>query len=549
MKFKKVFAAVLALVSFMNAPISALAYIDVTETVRANSGEHIDVGSVTVENSNVAVDVYTSDKAASVDVAGDVSLKTNDLGAVVSVEGDYASANIAGDVTGDAGNMISGIKAQGSANNNTTTTVEVDGDVTVFGGNYAIGVTSSDADIEIGKDINVDGKYATGISFSSIKEANASVSSINVSGEYVTGAVLTSYAEGNASGNVTLDIVGDLTVSASSEETPGANGIILSNNGGEIHANVMGNIEVDALDGEAYGIITSYESLPTISESTNEVKVDGDIISTGVGIHYNDIDESVSNTIAVNGTILADDVAILLDDENIARSNLNLVVWKIVANENGNYAEKIEIEENEKVRSKAANFEKSINYIIKAEQPEEGARIRLSSEEELVVAKAGEKVTFSVDLENGYDLLGAYNGEKEKVKLNKDEAGNYYVIVPNGGGVYLSLILATKTSSVPVNNKTGVAGVRTGRAAGGVLGVGVQEETKEREVPEVEKNDDDSSAQATTLEDETLAGAQGVEEGASMWWVWLLIVLAAAAGYGVYKYADTKKKAANTNEK
>ena len=106
MKFKKVFAAVLALVSFMNAPISALAYIDVTETVRANSGEHIDVGSVTVENSNVAVDVYTSDKAASVDVAGDVSLKTNDLGAVVSVEGDYASANIAGDVTGDAGNTI-----------------------------------------------------------------------------------------------------------------------------------------------------------------------------------------------------------------------------------------------------------------------------------------------------------------------------------------------------------------------------------------------------------------------------------------------------------
>ncbi len=58
-----------------------------------------------------------------------------------------------------------------------------------------------------------------------------------------------------------------------------------------------------------------------------------------------------------------------------------------------------------------------------------------------------------------------------------------------------------------------------------------------------------AAAEATTLEDEDLAGAQGVEEGASMWWIWLLIVLAAAAGFGVYKYVDNKKKKAGTIDK
>ncbi|MBR5930533.1 MAG: hypothetical protein IKS87_09300 [Lachnospiraceae bacterium] len=52
-----------------------------------------------------------------------------------------------------------------------------------------------------------------------------------------------------------------------------------------------------------------------------------------------------------------------------------------------------------------------------------------------------------------------------------------------------------------------------------------------------------AAAEATTLEDDDLAGAQGVEEGAMMWWIWLLIVLAAAAGFGVYKYVENKKKA------
>ena len=42
---------------------------------------------------------------------------------------------------------------------------------------------------------------------------------------------------------------------------------------------------------------------------------------------------------------------------------------------------------------------------------------------------------------DGYTLTGAYNGEGEKIALEKDADGNYYVVVPRGGGVYLSVEL------------------------------------------------------------------------------------------------------------
>ena len=39
---------------------------------------------------------------------------------------------------------------------------------------------------------------------------------------------------------------------------------------------------------------------------------------------------------------------------------------------------------------------------------------------------------------DGYKLVGAYNGDGDKVPLKKDDHGNYYVVVPKAGGVYLS---------------------------------------------------------------------------------------------------------------
>ena len=39
-----------------------------------------------------------------------------------------------------------------------------------------------------------------------------------------------------------------------------------------------------------------------------------------------------------------------------------------------------------------------------------------------------------VDVNSGYELKGAYNGMGEKVPLQKDNDGNWYVIVPTQRG-------------------------------------------------------------------------------------------------------------------
>lgn len=102
---------------------------------------------------------------------------------------------------------------------------------------------------------------------------------------------------------------------------------------------------------------------------------------------------------------------------------------------------------------------------------------------------------------------------------------------------------------------SGVAGVRVADADAGE-GEG-EADAAETPAPAVEENKQEvledadlpAAAEPTTIEDDDLAGAQTVEEAASMWWIWLLVVLAVAAGFGVYKYVDNKKKKAGTIDK
>ena len=54
------------------------------------------------------------------------------------------------------------------------------------------------------------------------------------------------------------------------------------------------------------------------------------------------------------------------------------------------------------------------------------------------MAKEGDNVILKIAIADGYKLNGAYNGLGEKVALLQDSNGDYYVIVPKGGGVYLS---------------------------------------------------------------------------------------------------------------
>jgi len=107
----------------------------------------------------------------------------------------------------------------------------------------------------------------------------------------------------------------------------------------------------------------------------------------------------------------------------------------------------------------AKEAEKKIQYIVRLEPPKEGATLSVTDDQgqALQQGSSGEsvatqdtKVLMKIDMQDGYTLTGAYNGKGEKVMLSKDAAGNYYVMVPKGGGVYLSVTLDKAPAPVPV---------------------------------------------------------------------------------------------------
>lgn len=180
---------------------------------------------------------------------------------------------------------------------------------------------------------------------------------------------------------------------------------------------------------------------------------------TGEGLSVKNDDQ------ATFAALVLDKVVGATDGVSVAGTNLagiDLTVWKIEAKSG-------KIIAGDDDSGTVAN---NVKYIVKIEQPEKGGTISAtkadgtsldstrpaenifpSAESSRLdkflgnydVAKEGEKVLLKVDLEEGYRIVGAYNGiDQEKVDLLMDDDGNYYVIVPRGGGIYLTAALSNE---------------------------------------------------------------------------------------------------------
>jgi len=184
--------------------------------------------------------------------------------------------------------------------------------------------------------------------------------------------------------------------------------------------------------------------------------------------------------ILVKETVVGDAVGVALVSSSSQTENVTITAWEIKPNDQG----AVVMSQTEAAGGgtelvyddAAKEAEKKIQYIIRLEPPKEGATLSVTDDQgqALQQGSSGEsvatqdtKVLMKIDMQDGYTLTGAYNGKGEKVELSKDAAGNYYVMVPKGGGVYLSVTL-DKTSDpdpgfapvpVPVPDTTSVAPV------------------------------------------------------------------------------------------
>ncbi len=67
-------------------------------------------------------------------------------------------------------------------------------------------------------------------------------------------------------------------------------------------------------------------------------------------------------------------------------------------------------------------------------------------------AHEGDTLLLKVELQDGYELTNAYGKENQSYPFTKDESGNYYITVPRGGGIFISVETAQTSSGQPVVN-------------------------------------------------------------------------------------------------
>ena len=170
-------------------------------------------------------------------------------------------------------------------------------------------------------------------------------------------------------------------------------------------------------------------------------------------VRMNEEESSAVSEILIDGTLHGDKGGVLVS-ENITEDNLKLTVWKIDLDEDENAVVTVGDGGETQATDSTRALEESIHYIIKLE-PTEGADIGLLGTSKRTIddkvydeALENDVVTMVINLKDGYILNGAFNGKGEKIPLLMDEDGNYYVIVPKGGGVYLSASIVKIQSPV-----------------------------------------------------------------------------------------------------
>ena len=249
----------------------------------------------------------------------------------------------------------------------------------------------------------------------------------------------------NASGAGTVQ-VGDVEATATGGGT--ATGI-LARAGSEVSVN---NTVTATAEGGGQAIAISV----TAAEDSTKVTVKEDAKADDVGIKVEASGESRKAVVEIDGTLdVGEDGTAVLLGAGVTKENIEITVWQVAVG--GEQVKEDQTLVKAGDQKTAAAVEEKIQYIIKLEQPTEGATLKTVNKDGSAlkkvgdnnVANEGDTVLMKVELQDGYTLTGAFNGKGEKVELKQDENGDWYVEVPKGGGVYLSSTVQKNTPVEP----------------------------------------------------------------------------------------------------
>ncbi len=353
-------------------------------------------------------------------------------GGIAEAYGDQSMAymSIDGTVNAESPDNANAISAY--ADNNGYAVAALNSGGNVRGGSYACGVITEAHD---------------GGSAYALADGPVDVSASNIYGSAV-GAM--SSIDGDES--VAMAYAGDLSVKGHSAVGLVAGAQDVSH--GQVGTVASGDLEVSGKNALAMDLW---------SEDTEDVAmfagVNGDVHSTGSGV-FIDTSEGTEVEVLITGTLKADDGPAIVIGQNAAPEDVHIVAWKIESNadslvQEGARGTALASIDPGPYSDKAKAVEGDIYYILRVDSAQAGNINIVSGAEDysyldtdsegLVdtnIAHAGDKVGIKLDVPEGYELKAAYGDAEHTIELTRGSDGNYYLIVPRGGGVTINMVLS-----------------------------------------------------------------------------------------------------------
>jgi hypothetical protein len=293
-----------------------------------------------------------------------------------------------------------------------------------------------------------------------VKGADVDASGGQESSLYVAGDVNVQQTDnGNATGidvsakensSATVTVGGNVVVAADGSGSATGIDITAGNNNIADDNIAVDNIAVDNIADDNIAIDNS-----SADNSSVVVKVAGDVngrdMASSVKIRT---ENGATVTVVAEGTLSAGTESAIVFAGN--PNDISLVIWK--AELSGTGEDKCFIKEISgsagsetctKTASSAA-LEAIVQYIIKVDTNQSISLATNGSYTALDgtvynTAAEGDTVAVRLNVPSGYELMGAYSDAGRENPLGRDAAGNYYLIVPKGGGIYVNMLLVQKT--------------------------------------------------------------------------------------------------------
>lgn len=243
----------------------------------------------------------------------------------------------------------------------------------------------------------------------------------------------------------------------------------ISENTGSTDVHIDGDINVNGSESAIYIESSENEDEEGLTATTTRVEIEGNVSGGYAGAWIADEAKNTTVDLIVDGTVEGEEQSIVLS-ENTDLDGLTITVWQVNENKDGNIVSRAVTEEKKEETEEAETSEtaeagesaeagetaeaaettvyeqekeaeKKIQYIIRIAQPDiistEGTR----DYEGYKVANEGQMVYLKLNIPSGYQVTQAWQNEGQTISLLRNENGDYYLAVPRGGGVSLSVTL------------------------------------------------------------------------------------------------------------